>query len=89
VTVYETRHEYEQRIEIAGLKAKVLRLEARAVEDARHAEKRLEMEIHLATHKDVAELEEHIAELQARLAEDDAVVDRICVYLRRRDGDGS
>ena len=41
--MYETRHEYEQRIEIAGLKAKVLRLEARAVEDARHAEKRLEM----------------------------------------------
>ena len=83
--MYETRHEYEQRIEIAGLKAKVLRLEARAVEDARHAEKRLEMEIHLAPHKDVAELEEQIAELQEKLAEDDAIIDRIVIHMRRRE----
>lgn len=80
----ETRHEREQRIEIAGLRATVKMLRARAVEDARHAEKRLEMEIHLATHKDVVELEAHIDELQRRLDEDDAVVDRLVIYMRRR-----
>ena len=80
----ETRTEREQRIEIAGLQAKVVRLEARAREDRRHAQRKLELEIHLATSKDVHELEEHIEELKTKLAENDAVVDRLVIVMRRR-----
>jgi hypothetical protein len=83
----ETRHEAEQRIELDGLHAEVRMLRARAKEDAKHAERRLELEIHLATGKDVAELEERIEELKRKLVDNDAVIDRICVYIRRRGAD--
>jgi len=80
----ETRHEHEQRVEIADLNAEIKMLRARAKEDRKHAQRKLEMEIHLATHKDVLELEAQIDALKAELAEGDKVIDRIVVVMRRR-----
>jgi hypothetical protein len=59
-------------------------LRARATEDRAHAQRRLEMEIHLATSKDVAELEAQIAAFREELAEDDKVIDRLIVVMRKR-----
>ena len=90
----ETRHEEEQRIEIAGLTATVKLLRARISEDRKFAEQKkvldekrmaeVQLEIHLATHADVLELESQISSLRAELAEDDKVIDRIVIYMRKR-----
>jgi len=80
----ETRKEEEQRIEIAHLNAVIVNLHARAKEDAKHVKAKLKMEIHLATHQDVLALETQIDKLKAELAEDDKVVDRVVIYMRKR-----
>ena len=74
----------ESCVEIINLKAEVKMLRARATEDRAHAQRRLEMEIHLATSKDVEELEAQIAAFRAELAEDDKVIDKLIVVMRKR-----
>jgi predicted RNase H-like nuclease (RuvC/YqgF family) len=73
----------EHRIEIAGLKAQVIRLQARAKEDAANAEHNLELEIHLATNRDVQELEAQIAKLKQKLVDEGCTIDRLIVVMTR------
>lgn len=75
--------ESESRIEIAALNAKIVRLEARLDEDREFAAKKLELSLAIAKGTDVAALEAQIRELKAALAEEDAVIDRLVVYITR------
>ena len=80
--------EQQLRVEITALKAENLILRGRSVEDAHDAEERLELAVHLAKGTDVEALEQQIAELRRLLVAEDAMVDRVCVFIRRRNEGG-
>jgi hypothetical protein len=74
----------ELRVELTQVRAENMRLRLRAVEERQFAEERLELAVGLAKDVDTVALEAQIRELQRTIEENDAVIDRICVFLRRR-----
>lgn len=82
------KSERDLRIEIVDLRAENVRLRKLRAEDHKYAEDRLELAVAIATSVDVEDLEERIMNLQKTIEEEGAVIDRICVYLRKRGSDG-
>ena len=87
----KTAHEVEQAIEIRGLRAENVRLRKLRAEDRKFSDQRaerLELAIAVAEGGDSEHVEERIRELQKTIAEDGAVIDRIMIFLRKRDEGG-
>ena len=81
------------RATIIELKAENIRLRKLRAEDREFAEKRLGLEIKKAVDGadkscEVLSLEQQIIELQATIEEEGAMIDNICVYLRKRNSEG-
>ena len=79
--------EDELREEIRELRAEIVRLKARAVEDKHFADKRLKAAVEEAQGPTVTALQVQIANLEAHIVEEGAIIDRMCVYLRERNAD--
>lgn len=69
--------EEELRVENAALKVECEYLRGRSVEDRHDDERRLDWALG-------GDLEREIIELREELAKSDAVIDRICVFFRKR-----
>jgi len=78
------KSESELRIELVDLRAENVRLRKLRAEDRKFAEERLELAVAVAQNVDVADLEQRIMDLQKTLEEEGALVDRIVIYLRKR-----
>lgn len=78
------KSERELKIELVDLRAENVRLRKLRAEDKQFAEDRLELAVAMAKDIDVEDLETRIMDLQKTVEEEGAVIDRICVYLRKR-----
>ena len=74
----------ELKVEIAALKGENVRLRKARAEDRQFAEDRVELAVALAKDVDTADLEHQIVQLQKLLAEEDSVIDRVCIYIMKR-----
>jgi len=71
------------RAEVLRLKAEIVRLKGRAIEDRHFAEKVVELQVGHAKNAGTEELEKQIAELQKTITEEGAIIDRLVVYLTK------
>ena len=78
------KSERELKIELVDLRAENVRLRKLRAEDRQFAEKRLELAVAVAQNVDVADLEQRVMDLQKKLEEEGALVDRIVIYLRKK-----
>jgi len=78
------KSERELRIEIVDLRAENVRLRKLRTEDRKFSDHRLELAVAMAKDVNVEDLEMQIMNLQKTIEEEGACIDRLVVYLRKR-----